>query len=1008
MVRILGMNILYKQIEQTIRSRASQMSVSKGTTQDDVHQCVRDIMRKNPDIFWFSHQWRYAEDEKVVHFRYTLSKERCMIAKKQIEDVVLKDFNLAEVCWLSVPEKVMYVYKWLAMYCKYNIYSAYNQTIYSVFVQRNSVCTGYAKATQYLFKLLGIESRLLFGMIHQAEKGSRHCWLLVKIDNQWFHHDPTFAVPDINDLLRKAGVTPVFGAEGLVYNYFCCDTESIKHSRIIENENELPVCTSTIDYKSLQDIPVHWHRTEGVELAGVRGCLLSDNGNYSDVYLWHSDKNVQSVVKIYKNDPHHQLLLHEQRIMHKLFSSSHVLHTLGATDKQDGLIIEQATPLSDLLCSHYYKLSAVHFCKLLSDVIDGLQDSIKNGIYYRDIHLNNIFRNSKGHYVLGDFGSCVWIDGNSPSHIGGVGSPWYSAPETYLRGIFDERSSVYGVGMLAYFLLNELLPPLWNEHGKESLNLRMHGHELPSPLLLKKPSCTFEQLMTCVIQKSLSFESSNRYQTLSDLKEAIKRCMSTSIDTNTYEAFNERSSVEFEDYLLIDGGASEKLSKFNSEKTFNRQDYNKHIEFESTCAFPEVLVSNGKNEQFEIVAVNADDQDDITLCDMDDNQAIGDIEMVDSPDDSPIFDDFATTAEGYPHDKEVEYVDRGKSASMPNSALPPGSSYDEDYSIPKKRIDDFASTAAPSWPDDDALFTYQPGYESDLIRQAKNDTLSDHKVKKSIWSRLFGKKEKQIKEDEVHSSVYAPSEVKPKSHFMVQVYLHVPEESDKVARLAKEADPKAIRRKYTTLKTNLKHGDEVRVELNIYGESPLSHATDIVTWRGRFTQCSFDYFVPSNISVDELSCEINLFVNGALYGNMRFITKVVEQPRNLNTEITSHIFKRIFISYSHLDSQRANDFAMAYKAQGVDYFYDRHKLEGGDVYEEKIMGYIDSADLFILCWSDNAAKSEYVAKEIKRAMQRAYPQQSMKNASLKIYPISIEPRSTPPKNMAGIYNFIEV
>ena len=30
MVRILGMNILYKQIEQTIRSRASHMSVQRG------------------------------------------------------------------------------------------------------------------------------------------------------------------------------------------------------------------------------------------------------------------------------------------------------------------------------------------------------------------------------------------------------------------------------------------------------------------------------------------------------------------------------------------------------------------------------------------------------------------------------------------------------------------------------------------------------------------------------------------------------------------------------------------------------------------------------------------------------------------------------------------------------------------------------------------------------------------------------------------------------------------
>lgn len=140
---------------------------------------------------------------------------------------------------------------------------------------------------------------------------------------------------------------------------------------------------------------------------------------------------------------------------------------------------------------------------------------------------------------------------------------------------------------------------------------------------------------------------------------------------------------------------------------------------------------------------------------------------------------------------------------------------------------------------------------------------------------------------------------------------------------------------------------------------------------------------------------------------MSFITYIVEQPCKLNTEIISKMFKRIFISYAHQDSARVRDFALAYKAQGVDYFFDRDKLVAGDVYEEKIFEYIDSADLFILCWSANAAKSEYVKKECKRALLHAYPHLTHREATLKIYPISIEPRTELPVEMADVYNFEE-
>ena len=996
------MDLLYKQIEQAIRNHALQMSVPKGTTQDDVYQCIRSIMRENPDIFWFSHQWKYTENDQTICFHYTIDKEKSLKARNQIEDVVQNDFRINEIFRLSVSEQVMYVYKWIALYCKYNIYSAYNQTIYSVFVCRNSVCTGYAKAAQYLFKVLGIESKLVFGTMHNAEKESRHCWLVVKINGIWYHIDPTFAVPEINDLLLKAGVNPVFGKEGLVYNYFCCDTRTIKQSRIIEDEGELPKCDSNNDYKPLQNIPIRTHRNDGTGEMGVKGCLLSDSGSFASVYLWHSENNVQSVVKMYKNDPSHEQLWHECRIMREMASSRAVIHACGVTDDQEGLIIEQATPLADLLCSHYYQLSATNFCKLLLDVLSGVRDCFNHGIYYRDIHLNNIYRTSEGRYVLGDFGSCIWIDRDNPANIAGVASPWYSAPETYKNGVFDERSATYGIGMLAYFLLNELFPPLWTDYGKESLRFRVEGKELASPSLLKKPSCAYEQQLASVIKKSLSFDSARRYQSLSDLEKAIRQCLSL---------------VEDDDYLLLDGGTSERIFRLDGKDgAYSRITNEQSIGNSTSEGCSKISVSDEDIEEVEILGIehiekdisevfidgsdimivdtNNDGSFDVMSADLNSDNEIQEKEIIDIT--SCQINDFANTA-GNPFDNtdsnDIDFEEPQTCSPPSQESMPVGSC--------RSRIDDFANTAiGPHHHVDNTLKTYQPHYEH---KQA-----SLNASKGSFWSKIFGKKEKEVVEDEVYSSVFAPSEVKPKSHLMVQVYLHLLEESNEVERLAVEADKKAERRDYKPLQTKLKVGDVVNVELNIYGESLLSNSTKTISWQGKFTKCAFDYFVPSNLDIEELCCEVNIYVNGALVGDMRFLTNIVEHPRKLNSEIISRMFRRIFISYAHQDSARVRDFALAYKAQGVDYFFDRDKLGAGDVFEEKIFEYIDSADLFILCWSANAAKSEYVGRERRRAMLRAYPQLSHHEATLKIYPISIEPRTELPQDMAGIYNFEEV
>ena len=100
--------------------------------------------------------------------------------------------------------------------------------------------------------------------------------------------------------------------------------------------------------------------------------------------------------------------------------------------------------------------------------------------------------------------------------------------------------------------------------------------------------------------------------------------------------------------------------------------------------------------------------------------------------------------------------------------------------------------------------------------------------------------------------------------------------------------------------------------------------------------------------------------------------------------------------------------ATAFQAQGVDYFFDRHYLKAGDVYPLMIKEYINSADLFILCWSKNAAESDYVTLERRHALELAYPQVDMDKATITIHPISIEPHADYPSDMKEVYNFEEI
>jgi len=260
--------------------------------------------------------------------------------------------------------------------------------------------------------------------------------------------------------------------------------------------------------------------------------------------------------------------------------------------------------------------------------------------------------------------------------------------------------------------------------------------------------------------------------------------------------------------------------------------------------------------------------------------------------------------------------------------------------------------------------------------------------------------------EKVYSSIFAPAEVKRKSHLLVQVFFHLFEETEMVKALAKEAHKDAERRGYVPLQCRLKKGDKVDVQLSVYGEMLMMSEKKSVVWQGSFTKCDFDYFVPKEIDIDELSCVVLLTVNSIPVGEMRFITNIVDNPRQLNPEVIAHIYDKVFISYSHQDESKVRFLHEGLELGGIPNFFDRSYLKPGDIFPQKIRDYINTADLFILCWSENASKSEYVQKERLQALERAFPQVQPENAAkLRIYPMSIEPHAELPEDMRDNYHF---
>ncbi len=236
---------VYDEVYACITSHEETIEVST-TDSDELDTAFEAVMMDHPEIFYtsgYSHEkrkegkgeWRqffspiYDYEEGVI-------KDRMSRIDRKVKDILAGAPKTGDDY-----DTIRYFYDYVITHTDYVLDCPDNQNICSVFLDGQSVCSGYARAFQYLLQCAGIEASEVSG----NAAGETHAWTLVKSNGDYYYVDPTWGDDSY------AGAADVAGFDGAIpevsYSYFLVTTDEISKTHRFRAPVKLPECTATKD-----------------------------------------------------------------------------------------------------------------------------------------------------------------------------------------------------------------------------------------------------------------------------------------------------------------------------------------------------------------------------------------------------------------------------------------------------------------------------------------------------------------------------------------------------------------------------------------------------------------------------------------------------------------------------------------------------------------------------------------------------------------------------------------
>lgn len=228
---------IYDQMLDAVLSHEEEVTLSATDSKrlESIFSCIK---ADYGGLFWVE-SFRYTQYQKdgqveMMSFspNYTMTREERDALQDEIDQKAEKYLNgLKEED--TDYKKVRTIYRRLIQKVDYNLESEDNQNIISVFINKETVCQGYASAMQYLMERLGIPCIIVTG----TAKGGPHAWNLVQIDGEWYYVDVTWGNSKYHDDKEN-------DIKYVEYDYLNITTAEMLQDHYPEVEFDLPECTA--------------------------------------------------------------------------------------------------------------------------------------------------------------------------------------------------------------------------------------------------------------------------------------------------------------------------------------------------------------------------------------------------------------------------------------------------------------------------------------------------------------------------------------------------------------------------------------------------------------------------------------------------------------------------------------------------------------------------------------------------------------------------------------------
>lgn len=137
--------------------------------------------------------------DNVAHIDYGMPTDEFLTKLEEFEAKVTQILDETCKAGYSDAENAIAIYDYFAKNFTYTTYTS----SYVVIMEENGVCQDFASAYDYLLGQVGIDACVCNSMLN---KQYPHTWSLIRIDGEYYHADPTFALSNPGTL-RYFGFT---------------------------------------------------------------------------------------------------------------------------------------------------------------------------------------------------------------------------------------------------------------------------------------------------------------------------------------------------------------------------------------------------------------------------------------------------------------------------------------------------------------------------------------------------------------------------------------------------------------------------------------------------------------------------------------------------------------------------------------------------------------------------------------------------------------------------------